>query len=102
MKDILVKLLQRVLDDIDSGNSTLTEDEEVEVIRVLRRYTRKDMRMSKAQACGYLGISRSTFDALVHDGEIPRGRKQTGFKELSWTRRDLDGYISKKQQIKNT
>lgn len=40
-------------------------------------------RMSKIQACDYLGVSRATFDNYVRDGFIPKGIKQEGFKELS-------------------
>lgn len=50
--------------------------------------------MSKAQACDYLDISRSTFDKLVREGKLPRGKKRMGFKELSWKKSDLN-------QIKN-
>jgi hypothetical protein len=48
--------------------------------------------MSKIQACDYLRKSRSTFDKLVSDGFIHQGRKQEGFKELFWSKVDLDLY----------
>ena len=43
-------------------------------------------------AADYLGISRSTFDNRVHDGYLPKGKVQYGFKELSWNKIDLDLY----------
>ena len=57
----------------------------------------KDQRMSKLQAAEYLGVCRATFDNLVKDGFIPKGVKQEGFKELSWSKIDLDLYLSNKK-----
>ena len=55
-----------------------------------------DYRMSKVQACDYLGVSRATFDNYVRDGFIPKGIKQEGFKELSWQKSDLDIFLASK------
>lgn len=55
-----------------------------------------DYRMSKVQACDYLGVSRAIFDNYVRDGFIPKGVKQEGFKELSWQKSDLDIFLSSK------
>lgn len=55
-----------------------------------------DYRMSKVQACDYLGVSRATFDNYVRDGFIPKGIKQEGFKELSWNKADLDIFLASK------
>lgn len=82
-------LLQKIIDDIDAGNSSLDENEEVEIIKALRKYTRKDSPMSKYQAYSYLNISRATFDNLVREGKIPRGKKIPGLKELVWYKKDL-------------
>jgi hypothetical protein len=30
---------------------------------------------------------------LVSEGKLPKGKKQAGFKELFWIRRDLDDYV---------
>lgn len=60
----------------------------------------KDQRMSKIQACDYLGVSRATFDNYVKNGWIPRGVKQDGFKELSWMKSDLDIYLDTQKQSK--
>ena len=48
-----------------------------------------DVPVSKEQACAMLGISRSTFDARVAAGELPKGRHRRGFKELVWYKREL-------------
>ena len=43
----------------------------------------------------YLDVSRSTFDKLVKDGKLPKGQKKMGFKELSWTKEQLNQYDRK-------
>ena len=53
------------------------------------------MRFSKESACKYLNISRATFDNLVRDGKLPKGHKEVGFKELSWSKYELDEYVTK-------
>ena len=40
----------------------------------------------------YLNISRATFDNYVRAGKIPKGRKQQGFKELFFYKKDLDKF----------
>ena len=81
--------LQKIIDDIDTGNSNLSEDEIQEVVNKLREYSRKDIPLSKYQAYTYLNISRAKFDNLVREGRLPKGQKVAGFKELRWYKRDL-------------
>ena len=65
-------LLAKLLNDIDAGNSNITEEEGKEIISMLSEIA--DNRMSKYQACQYLNVSRATFDNLVRDGFLPEGR----------------------------
>lgn len=51
----------------------------VRLFSVLSNIANPDQRMSKIQACDYLGVSRATFDNYVRDGFIPKGIKQEGF-----------------------
>ena len=37
-------------------------------------------------------IPRTYLTKLVKEGKIPQGKKQQGFKELSWTKKELDKY----------
>lgn len=90
MLDTIKTLLQKLVDDIDAGNSNITEEEERKIITMLSEIT--DNRMSKYQACQYLNISRSTFDSLVRDGFLPEGTHQAGFKEKYWRRSDILKY----------
>lgn len=96
LKSIIRNLLQKFIDDLDSGNSNIDEDQEIKIISVLSNIANPDQRMSKIQACDYLGVSRATFDNYVRDGFIPKGTKQEGFKELSWSKADLDIYLMNK------
>ena len=89
MLQTIKKYLLQIIDDIDSGNSNADEEELMQIAGALRKYTRKDTPMSKCQAYTYLNVSRSTFDNLVREGKIPKGKKVLGFKELMWYKKDL-------------
>ena len=89
MLQTIKKLLLDIVDDIDAGNSNIDEKEALQIAKSLRSITRKDIPMSKYQAYTYLNISRATFDNLVREGKIPRGKKIPGFKELAWYKKDI-------------
>lgn len=91
----LSKLLRKISDDIDCGNSNLNEKESVELVEVIKQYTDKTERISKYEACRYLNVSRATFDNHVREGKLPKGKHHIGFKELSWEKKDLDIFINK-------
>ena len=89
MLQTIKKLLLKIVDDIDAGNSNVDEEELMQVAGLLKKYTRRDTPMSKYQSYTYLGISRATFDNLVREGRIPEGRKIPGFKEKVWYKKDF-------------
>lgn len=91
--------LQRCIDNIDAGNSNMTDDEILHRLKIVRELSAKDTPMSKYQSFNYLHISRATFDNLVREGKIPKGVKQQGFNELQWFKKDLDEY--RENKIKN-
>lgn len=93
MLSVIRELLLKIVDDIDTGNSNLSDEESIEVIKSLRKYTRKDTPLSKYQAYTYLNMSRAKFDNMVREGKLPKGKKVAGFKELIWYKRDLNKYI---------
>lgn len=66
----------------------------MQVIEALRAFTDKEVRLSKYQACQYLGMSRASFDNYIRSGKIPVGLKQAGFKEKFWVKKDLDRFIA--------
>lgn len=92
MLQIIKKLLLKVVDDIDSGNSELSQQEMLEVVDALKRYNFRDKYISKYQAFTYLNISRAKFDSLVREGALPRGKKIEGFKELQWSLKEIKEY----------
>lgn len=89
MFQTIKKILLGIIDDIDAGNTNADEEELLEIAKVLKEMVRKDVPMSKYQAYTYLNMSRARFDNLVREGKIPNGKKVAGFKELSWTKKDL-------------
>lgn len=95
MLHIIRYALKEFIDKIDSGNTNMSEEDQIDTIRLFSKLLDKDERISKIKACEYLEISRSKFDELVSKGFIPKGRKDEGFKELSWSKFDLDLYKMK-------
>lgn len=93
MLRVIRSLLLKIVDDIDAGNSNITEGEAIEIVDSLKRFTDKEKRLSKYAACEYLNISRATFDNYVREGKLPRGKHEIGFKELSWDRKTLDEFM---------
>jgi predicted DNA-binding transcriptional regulator AlpA len=95
MLKVIKELLLKVIDNIDSGNSNISEDEGIEIIGMIKTLTDKTQRLSKYKACEYLNVSRATFDNYVREGKLPKGKKVAGFNELSWTKKELDEYKKK-------
>lgn len=93
MIGLIKSLLQNCIDRIDAGNSNLSAEEEIEIIELLKKYTNKDRKFSKYQACKYLNISRATFDKYIREGKIPKGKKEAGFKELFYLESDLREFV---------
>lgn len=89
MIKLIKKYLLQMVDDIDAGNTNITEEEAIQLAATLKEYTDKTKRLSKYQAC----VSRATFDNYVRAGKLPRGKHEAGFKELSWSKKDLDDFI---------
>ena len=91
--DVIAQLLEQCLGNIKAGTSNISEEDQLEIVAMLKKYTDKDRRLSKYQACTYLNMSRATFDNYVREGKIPKGKKETGWKELSWSERELKEVI---------
>lgn len=90
VKKIVIKLLRELADNLDSGNTNLTEDEAVAIMNTITHVA-----LSKEEACRFLNLSRSRFDDLVREGRLPRGRKRVGFKELFWYKDELGSAIAR-------
>ena len=98
MLRVIKSLLEKIINNIDCGNSNITEDEAMEMIKVIKSYIDKTQKLSKCQACQKLNVSRATFDNLVREGVLPRGEKVIGFKELFWIEKDLDNIIKERNK----
>lgn len=89
--NIVRKLLEEAISNIDAGNSNHSEEELDAIIKDLTELNRGIKRISKREACDkILHCSPSTFDNYLKIGLIPPGHKEVGFKELSWSEKDFD------------
>ena len=86
VRKVLVELIER----IDSGQCATTEEQEMMFLNLCTMIADKDRRVSKYDACRHLGVSRAKFDRMIKDGKLPPGKKTTGWKELSWSLKELD------------
>lgn len=91
------KALQLIIDNIDSGNSNLNEEECIAIVDTIKRLSQKERLISKYQAYTYLNVSRATFDRLVQEGRLPKGKKIASFKELFWDERQIREYMKKER-----
>ena len=93
MLQLIKTALKQFINDIDSGNTNITEEQQKELLSLLLQFNQKEY--SKIEAANYIGVSRATFDNYINRGWIPKGRKRQGFKELSWNKSDLDEFLKK-------
>ena len=96
MLNVIKEQLLKIIENIDAGNSNISEEDAINTLKYIRELTDEDKRLSKYQACQYLNVSRATFDNYVREGKLPRGKKDAGFKELSWSKKELKNYIKRK------
>lgn len=88
--------LAQIVEDIDAGNTNLNEEQYENILEQISFFANSNTKYSKYQAAKYLKISRATFDNYVKDGKLPKGRKQQGFKEIFWTKEDLETFKKNK------
>ena len=87
---LIVKLLRDTANKIEDGTCDLSEEEQSDILSVITHKA-----ISKEEACDFINVSRSKFDNLVRLGELPRGRKRRGYKELVWYEDELRAYLHK-------
>lgn len=95
MLKVIGNMLREIADRIDEGSISSNPEETMQAMEALKSIVDKEQRISKYQACQYLNISRATFDNYVREGKLPRGKHVAGFKELSYSKKDLDEAIKK-------
>jgi hypothetical protein len=84
---IIRDLLVDRINAIDTGNSNISEESQLEIIELFSRLSNPEEKMSKYQSVDYINkhgvkISRATFDNYVKDGKLPKGKHQQGFTEI--------------------
>lgn len=94
MLKLIKAAFQQFIDNIDSGNSNISEEDQRKLLDLLQKINSEEL--SKLESADYIGVSRATFDNYINKGLIPKGHKRQGFKELSWNKSDLDKYIMEK------
>lgn len=94
-KELLKSVLLNVIDSLDVGNSEISDEQCLDLARIINETTNTRTKLSKYQACKYLNVSRATFDNWIREGRIPKGRKEQGFKELFWEVKDLKNGTNK-------
>ena len=92
MMQLIKTILEQFIKDIDSGNSNINEEEQEEVLDLFEKINRKEL--SKIESANYIGVSRATFDNYISKGLLPEGKKRQGFKELSWSKHDLNKFMN--------
>ena len=95
MLKVIARILRSIADKIDDGSISSNPEETMQVMETIKGFVDKEQRLSKYEACRYLNISRATFDNYVREGKLPKGQKQAGFKELSWSYKDLNDAIKR-------
>lgn len=46
------------------------------------------------QACDYLGISQPTFRKYIKMGRIPEGRREGGYSDDVWLKKDIEAFYN--------
>ena len=108
MRRLINNLLDTPLRDILIANSNLTEEEMCIIIDkfldindTLNANKEKQKEYCRTEAYQYLRISRSSFDAKVNNGVLPKGHKVPG-KGPVWFKKDLDEYLKQHDNKKKT
>ena len=102
MLRVIRSLLLKIVDDIDAGNSNISEGEAIEIVDSLKRFTDKEKRLSKYAACEYLNVSRATFDNYVREGKLPRGKHENGASLVAINSKRGSSIIHEAEHIKNS
>ena len=95
MIQLIKAALKQLLQDMDSGNTNINEEQQQELLSLLLQFNSKDL--SKVESAEYIGVSRATFDNYIKKGLLPKGHKRPGFKELSWNKSYLDEFLEKEK-----
>jgi len=95
VKKLLIQLLRKIADDLDTGNSNLTDDDANTALNYINNMMHKNERLyTRLEAIRYLRISETKFNYIRNKGLISNGNKKAG-DVRKWTKDELDRYIEK-------
>lgn len=97
LSPLLAGLLRKVAQDIDAGNSNISEEEALMICEHINAVADKTEILSTYEACKYLNISRATLNNYIKAGQLKKGTHMMGFQALGYRKKDLDEFIQKKR-----
>lgn len=100
MLKLLRNIFQQCIDNIDSGNCNISEQDQQLLFSYINNTLNNNPKFTKSQACDYLGVSRATFDRYVHNEYLPQGEKLEGSNTKMWYKMDLDKFLLSEQNLK--
>ena len=86
MLSLIKSSLKQILNDLDSGNSVITESEQKKLLDLIQDINKQEL--SRVESANFLGVSVSTFDNYRKSGKVPEGIKRQGLG-LVWNKSDL-------------
>lgn len=93
MLEVIKNALRQLLNDMDSGNSKISEQEQKELLDLYEKINKQEL--NKTEAAEYLGVSTSTINNYVNRGWIPEGIKKRGSSQKVWLKSDLNKFLQK-------
>lgn len=99
---ILAQLLRGLADNIDAGNSNISEEEMLEICELISQSSNPDEKISKYKVADMLSVSCKTVDYYIKKGYIPHGRQEVGFKEIFWYKKDVLKFKETRDSKKET
>lgn len=97
---IISHMLRVVADNIDAGNSNISEEEMLSICELISNSSNPEEKISKYRTAELLGVNHKTVDYYVKKGYIPRGRQESGFKEIFWYKKDVLKFKEEKDNKK--
>lgn len=83
-----------MLNDLDSGNSNISENEQQQLLDLFSKINKKEL--CATEASDYIGVSKSTFYNYINKGILPKGIKREGASQKLWYKSDLDKFLKTK------
>lgn len=94
----LSHLFRNLADNIDAGNTNITENEMIEICELISNSSNPEEKLSKYQTADLLGVNHKTVDYYVRKGYITKGRQEVGFKEVFWYKKDILKFKEEKDE----